>query len=120
MADAEPDFRLKIDGTVYELGSLDDLSLDESGLIEDLVGKPIEMMAPGDFALKKVVKAFAYIFISRENPAFTFADAGRLKLSAFEDAAEDRVPAEPGKGKAGKSAGKGRTAKTRGASGSRG
>lgn len=86
----EPAIRLKINGKMYELSSFDDLTLDETGLIEDLMGGvPIEDMSAGDFALKKVMKALAYIFLSRENSAFTFADAGRLKLSDFESPDDD-------------------------------
>jgi hypothetical protein len=91
---------MKINGEVYELESIDDLTLDEAGLIEDLADQPIETMTAVDFARKKVMKAFAFIFISRQDPAFTFADAGHLRLSDFDvpDSNPEKTR-EPGKAK---------------------
>lgn len=97
MATEEPDLRLKINGKLYELQSFDDLDLDETGIIEDLVGQPFETMTGEQFLLKKVMKAFAYILISRKNPNFTFAEAGKLKLSDFET---PEAPADDGDGEA--------------------
>lgn len=44
-----------------------------------------------DFAYTKTLQAFAFVILSKEDPTFSYEDAGRLKLIAF-TSPDEKVP----------------------------
>jgi hypothetical protein len=72
--------KIKIDGAVYEV-DFDDLELDEVGMIEDLTGRSVANI---DWESARGMQGLACIALRRNNPSFTWEQAGKLKFSSFE------------------------------------
>jgi len=68
--------------------TLDELDLDISDLtigeiceIEDLTGMPLDALGQADKHKGKMLQALAFIVKRREDPDFTFEDAGKIKMT---------------------------------------
>ena len=68
--------------------NLNDLTIGEIVTIEELTGLPFDAMTDPDKPKGKLLQAIAYISKRRDNPEFTFEDAGNLKLNLASDAAD--------------------------------
>ena len=68
--------------------NLNDLSIGEIVSIEELTGLPFDAMTDPDKPKGKLLQAIAYISKRRDNPEFTFEDAGNLKLNLASDEAD--------------------------------
>lgn len=91
---ADDGIRFKIDDTVYAIEP-EDLTIDETDLLEESRDKPVEHFTVDDWSRKSTLRVLAYIAIHRSNPAFTLEDAGRIKLTAFADPEADGGAAKP-------------------------
>ena len=68
--------------------NLNDLTIGEIVTIEELTGLPFDAMTDPDKPKGKHLQAIAYISKRRDNPEFTFEDAGNLKLNLASDEAD--------------------------------
>ena len=68
--------------------NLNDLTIGEIVTIEELTGLPFAAMTDPDKPKGKLLQAIAYISKRRDNPEFTFEDAGNLKLNLASDEAD--------------------------------
>ena len=68
--------------------NLNDLTIGEIVSIEELTGLPFDAMTDPDKPKGKLLQAIAYISKRRDNPEFTFEDAGNLKLNLASDEAD--------------------------------
>lgn len=68
-----PDDALNID--------INDLTIAEVVEIEDLTGMPLDALGQADKPKGRMLQALAYISKRRDNPDFTFEDAGALKIT---------------------------------------
>ena len=68
--------------------NLNDLTIGEIVTIEELTGLPFDAMTDPDKPKGKLLQAIAYISKRRDNPEFTFEDAGNLKLNLSSDEAD--------------------------------
>ena len=68
--------------------NLNDLTIGEIVTIEELTGLPFDAMTDPDKPKGKLLQAIAYISKRRDNPEFTFEDAGNLKLNLASDEAD--------------------------------
>ena len=71
--------------------TFDELNLDISDLtiaeiveVEDLTGMPLDALGQSDKPKGRMLQALAYISKKRENPDFTFEDAGKIKITTTE------------------------------------
>ncbi|MFI6861297.1 hypothetical protein ACIBKZ_15580 [Streptomyces sp. NPDC050421] len=60
---------------------IDSLTLDEIDDIEEIIDGPLDSLSKPGARKAKLLKAMAYVIKKRDNPDFTIADAGRLKIS---------------------------------------
>jgi len=60
---------------------INDLTIAEVVEIEDLTGMPLDALGQTDKPKGRMLQALAYISKRRENPEFTFEDAGALKIT---------------------------------------
>ena len=60
---------------------ISDLTIAEVVLIEDLTGMPLDAMGQSDKPKGRMLQALAYITKRRDNPVFTFEQAGELKIT---------------------------------------
>ncbi|MFE6159811.1 hypothetical protein ACFQ7F_12970 [Streptomyces sp. NPDC056486] len=60
--------------------NIDSLTLDEIEIIEDLIDAPLDSLSKPGQKKARLLKAMAYVIKRRDNPDFTLADAGRLKI----------------------------------------
>ena len=58
-----------------------DLTIAEIVEIEDLTGLPLDALGQDDKPKGRMLQALAYISKKRDNPEFTFEDAGKLKIT---------------------------------------
>ena len=58
---------------------INDLTIAEVVEIEDLTGMPLDALGQDDKPKGRMLQALAYITKKKENPEFTFEDAGKLK-----------------------------------------
>lgn len=65
--------------------NLNDLTIGEIEEIEDLTGLPFTGLLNEGQPMGRVLRAVAYVAKRRENPDFTFEDAGKLKFRAVSD-----------------------------------
>jgi hypothetical protein len=68
------------------------LTMADVSTIEELAGQPITAMTDDDKPKGKLMTAIAYVMKRHDDPAFTFADAGKLTmgdLNALLDAEVD-------------------------------
>ena len=70
----------------FESLSLDiaDLTISEIVEIEELTGMPLDSLGQPDKPKGKMLQAMAYISKKRDNPDFTFEDAGKIKITTTE------------------------------------
>ena len=70
----------------FESLSLDisDLTIAEIVEIEELTGMPLDSLGQPDKPKGKMLQAMAYISKKRDNPDFTFEDAGKIKITTTE------------------------------------
>jgi hypothetical protein len=68
--------------------NINDLTIGEIVTIEELTGLPFDAMTDPDKPKGKLLQAIAYISKRRDNPEFTFEDAGNLKLNLASDEAD--------------------------------
>ena len=70
----------------FESLSLDisDLTIAEIVEIEELTGMPLDSLGQPDKPKGKMLQAMAYISKKRDNPDFTFEDAGNIKITTTE------------------------------------
>ena len=61
--------------------NLNDLTIGEIVTIEELTGLPFDAMTDPDKPKGKLLQAIAYISRRRENPEFTWEEAGALKIN---------------------------------------
>lgn len=61
---------------------LEDLTIGEIEEIEDLTGRSFTGLLDDGQPMGKVLRAVAFVAKKRENPEFTWEDAGRLKFKA--------------------------------------
>ena len=60
---------------------INDLTISEVVEIEDLTGRPLDALGQADTPKGRMLQALAYISKRRDNPDFTFEDAGALKIT---------------------------------------
>ena len=60
---------------------INDLTIAEVVEIEDLTGMPLDALGQDDKPKGRMLQALAYISKRRDNPDFTFEDAGALKIT---------------------------------------
>jgi len=58
-----------------------DLTIAEVVLIEDLTGMPLDAMGQSDKPKGRMLQALAFITKRREDPTYTFEQAGELKVT---------------------------------------
>lgn len=63
----------------------DDLTIDEVCTLEDVIGRSIDTIQGEGQPQGKVLLAMMYIAKRREDPDFTLEDAGRLKVTEFNE-----------------------------------
>ena len=70
----------------FESLSLDisDLTIAEIVEIEELTGMPLDSLGQPDKPKGKMLQAMAYISKKRDNPDFSFEDAGKIKITTTE------------------------------------
>ena len=68
---------------------INDLTIAEVVLIEELTGLPLDALGQADKPKGRMLQALAYISKRRDNPDFTWEMAGALKIST------DSTPADP-------------------------
>lgn len=75
---------------------LNDLTIEEVELIEDILDQPFESaFGPGQ-KRGKAMRALAFIAMRRDDPAVTMADVGQVKISALPRGNVDpHVPSVP-------------------------
>ena len=59
---------------------INDLTIAEVVEIEDLTGMPLDALGQDDKPKGRMLQALAYITKKKENPEFTFEEAGKLKI----------------------------------------
>jgi len=77
----------ELDG-IFEL-DINSLTIGEIEQIEELGGVAIDAMFSAEGKKGKALRAIAYIVKRREDPEFSWEDAGNLRISLTEDAEED-------------------------------
>jgi hypothetical protein len=60
---------------------INDLTIAEVVEIEDLTGMPLDALGQADKPKGRMLQALAFISKRRDNPDFTFEDAGALKIT---------------------------------------
>ena len=60
---------------------INDLTIAEVVEIEDLTGMQLDALGQDDKPKGRMLQALAYITKKKENPEFTFEDAGKLKIT---------------------------------------
>ena len=60
---------------------ISDLTIAEVVMIEDLTGLPLDALGQDDKPKGRMLQALAYVTKKRDNPDFTFEDAGKLKIT---------------------------------------
>ena len=60
---------------------INDLTIAEVVEIEDLTVMPLDALGQDDKPKGRMLQALAYITKKKENPEFTFEDAGKLKIT---------------------------------------
>ena len=60
---------------------INDLTIAEVVEIEDLTGMPLDALGQDDKPKGRMLQALAYITKKKENPEFTFEEAGKLKIT---------------------------------------
>ena len=88
MSQTDESMEITIDGKTYEVG---DLTLGEIEQLEEAFDLPI---AEIDLSRAKAVRYLVYFAKHRENPKFTFEDAGNIALTSLMPPAEE--PAQNG------------------------
>ena len=68
--------------------NINDLTIAEVVLIEELTGLPFDAMGDASQPKGKMLQALAYISRRRTNPDFTWEDAGALKIDLANDEAD--------------------------------
>ena len=68
--------------------NINDLTIAEVVLIEELTGLPFDAMGDASKPKGKMLQALAYISRRRTNPDFTWEDAGALKIDLANDEAD--------------------------------
>ena len=63
---------------------ISDLTISEIVEIEELTGMPLDSLGQPDKPKGKMLQAMAYISKKRDNPDFTFEDAGNIKITTTE------------------------------------
>ncbi len=63
---------------------ISDLTIAEIVEIEELTGMPLDSLGQPDKPKGKMLQAMAYISKKRDNPDFTFEDAGKIKITTTE------------------------------------
>ena len=71
---------------------INDLTIAEVVEIEERTGLPLDALGQADKPKGKMLQALAYISKRRDNPDFTWEDAGALKIST------DSTPVDPSAG----------------------
>ena len=77
--------------------NLDSLTIEDIEFIEDYCDLPIDAVMDGKARKGKVLRAFAFVAMRRENPNITLEEVGKLPLSAFPDAGPLGEAAAPSK-----------------------
>ena len=70
----------------------DELTIADVADIEDAVGRPINELFTGDSSAPqgRALQALVWISMRRDNPSFTFEDAGKVKFTDIkQEASED-------------------------------
>ena len=75
MSDAEELFNIDVS----------DLTIAEVVLIEDKTGLPLDALGDADKPKGRMLQALAYIVKKREDPDFTWDQAGELRISAVSE-----------------------------------
>jgi hypothetical protein len=73
------------DQTALEI-DLDSLTIEDIEFIEDYCDLSIDEVMEGKARKGKVLRAFAYVAMRKQNPAITVEEVGKLPLAAFPDA----------------------------------
>ena len=71
---------------------INDLTIAEVVEIEERTGLPLDALGQADKPKGRMLQALAYISKRRDNPDFTWEDAGALKIST------DSTPVDPSDG----------------------
>ena len=79
-----------INGTKYDL---DDLTLDEMEALEERAGGV--PFAELNYGSTKVMKAIAFVLMSRDNPDLDIAEVGKVKILDFVPASEEMPELPP-------------------------
>ena len=61
---------------------INDLTIAEVVLIEELTGLPLDALGQADKPKGKMMQALAFISKKRDDPAFTWEQAGELRINA--------------------------------------
>lgn len=91
--------KFKVDGTEYEMPSLDSLTMDETIMLERHSGMTLESFQPGDDLPMGAVKGLIVIGIMRANPAAKERDisaqVGAIKMAELDELAVPEEGADP-------------------------
>ena len=63
---------------------ISDLTIAEIVEVEELTGMPLDSLGQPDKPKGKMLQALAYISKKRNDPDFTFEDAGKIKITTTE------------------------------------
>ena len=64
---------------------INDLTIAEVVLIEEMTGLPLDALGQADVPKGKMMQALAFISKRREDPDFTWEEAGELRISAVSE-----------------------------------
>ena len=64
---------------------INDLTIAEVVLIEEMTGLPLDALGQPDVPKGKMMQALAFISKKREDPDFTWEQAGELRISAVSE-----------------------------------
>jgi hypothetical protein len=68
---------------------LDDFTLDEIELIEDIIDAPFDTVQQEGARKGKVLKALAFVAARRQHPEVTLEDIGGIRISQFGSSGDD-------------------------------
>jgi hypothetical protein len=64
----------------FDLSALNDLTIEEIEMVEDIIDAPIDELSSKGMKKGKVLRALAYINARRTNPEFTLEEAGKFRV----------------------------------------
>lgn len=71
------------------MASINDLTIDDIAEVEGLAGQPLADLSNPAAMKGKLMKAVVFVLRRRDNPEFTFADAGRLTLTEMNEVLDE-------------------------------